>query len=147
MGLGIVARVNSADLRPLQDGDLETREEYLYHLLDRCRTTGDDVAAEVLRTLARDYRSYHRSLYTRAMNQAGVFGDPTLEAPLLAALSDAVATLERMVAGDRGVTVFDGEVRVAAKKGLRTLRRIQTAIAGRASESAEAERSRSSRDG
>jgi hypothetical protein len=76
----------------------------------------------------------------------------------------AVATLERMVAGDRGVTVFDGEVRVAAKKGLRTLRRIQTAIAvratasatgedagahnaGRARQSTEARRSRSSRDG
>jgi hypothetical protein len=62
------------------------------------------------------------------------------------------------------VTVFDGEVRVAAKKGLRTLRRIQTAIAvratasatgddagadnaGRAREGAEAGRSRSARDG
>jgi hypothetical protein len=88
-GLGIVARVNSTDLRPLQDGDLATREEYLYHLLDRCRTTGDEAAAEILRTLARDYRNYHRSLYTRAMNQADVFGDATLEAPLLAALTDA----------------------------------------------------------
>jgi HEAT repeat protein len=41
-----------------------------------------------LRTLVRDYRDYHRSLYTRALNQAGVFGDSTLEAPLLAALAD-----------------------------------------------------------
>jgi HEAT repeat protein len=39
--------------------------------------------------------------------------------------------LERLMASDRGTTVFDGEVRVAAKKGLRTLRRIQAAIAAR----------------
>jgi hypothetical protein len=36
-----------------------------------------------------------------------------------------------MMAGDRGVTVFDGYVKVAAKKALRTLRRIQAAIAAR----------------
>jgi HEAT repeat protein len=44
----------------------------------------------------------------------------------------AVPTLERLMADDRGVTVFDGEVRAAAKKALRTLRRIRTAIAERA---------------
>jgi HEAT repeat protein len=43
----------------------------------------------------------------------------------------AVPTLERLMATDRGATVFDGEVRAAAKKALRTLRRIQTAIADR----------------
>ncbi|MFI5931821.1 HEAT repeat domain-containing protein [Actinoplanes sp. NPDC051494] len=43
----------------------------------------------------------------------------------------AVPALERLMAGDRGVTVFDGEVRTAAKKALRTLRRIQAAIAER----------------
>jgi hypothetical protein len=48
----------------------------------------------------------------------------------------AVATLERLLAEDRGATVFDGRVSVAAKKGLRTLRRIQAAIAAR-SETAE----------
>jgi HEAT repeat protein len=269
-----VVGVHTADGRPLQEGDLETREEYLYHLLDRCRTTGDEDAAEVLRDLVRDYPGYHRALYTRAMNHAAVFGDAGLEAPLLAALADrgyncqawaamgctalgfraavpalrglldhpqwimreqaviglgelgdesvvpdlvpllgdpadwmrqrtaealatiggpaalaalwnelenrrfsrigyiasalarftpdiiprlagvavagdpdqrywaavalgstgddrAVATLERMVADDRGKTVFDGEVKVAARKGLRTLRRIQAAIAAR----------------
>jgi HEAT repeat protein len=270
--------VQTDDRPPLQDGDLETREEYLYHLIERCRAGGDDDAAddaaEVLRALVRDYRDYHRALYTRAMNHAAVFGDASLEAPLLAALADtryncqawaamgctalgfraavltlqglldhpqwimreqaviglgelgdesvvpdlvpllgdpadwmrqraaealaaiggaaalaalwdelenrrfarigyiasalarftpdviprlaeaaaaddpdqrywaavalgstgderAVATLERMVADDRGTTVFDGEVRVAARKGLRTLRRIQAAIAAR----------------
>ncbi|MGI5175153.1 hypothetical protein ACQEVZ_02325 [Dactylosporangium sp. CA-152071] len=41
-------------------------------------------------------------------------------------------TLEHLQAEDRGVTVFDGEVRVAAKKALRTVRRIQAAIAARA---------------
>ncbi|MFE7721918.1 HEAT repeat domain-containing protein [Nocardia rhizosphaerihabitans] len=45
----------------------------------------------------------------------------------------AVPTLERLMAGDRGSTVFDGMVSVAAKKGLRTLRRIQAAIAARES--------------
>jgi hypothetical protein len=41
------------------------------------------------------------------------------------------ATLERLQAEDRGATVFDGEVRAAAKKALRTLRRIRAAIAAR----------------
>lgn len=273
--------MQNADRRPLQDGDLKTREEYLYHLLDRCRTTGDEASAEVLRALVRDYRSYHRALYTRALNQAAVFGDATLEGPLLAALTDTgyncqawaamgctalkfraavptlrtlldhpqwimreqaivglgelgdesvvpslapllgnptdwmreraaealatiggpaalaalwdelehrryprigyiasalarftpdiiprltgmavaddpdqrywaavalgstgddrvAATLERMMAEDQGVTVFDGEIRVAARKGLRTLRRIQAAIAAREAASAAA---------
>jgi hypothetical protein len=44
-----------------------------------------------------------------------------------------VPMLERMMAHDRGSTVFDGMVSVAAKKGLRTLRRIQAAIAARES--------------
>jgi hypothetical protein len=42
-----------------------------------------------------------------------------------------VSTLERVMAEDRGKTVFDGWVSVAAKKALRTQRRIQTAIATR----------------
>jgi HEAT repeat protein len=49
----------------------------------------------------------------------------------------AVPALERLMAGDRGVTVFDGEVRTAAKKALRTLRRIQAAIAERESTTAQ----------
>jgi hypothetical protein len=268
-------RVNPADLRNLSDGDLDAREEHLYQLLDRARERADASAIEALRTLVREYPSYHRSLYSRAMNQAGVFGDASLEAPLLAALTDtryncqawaamgcraldlraavpglvelldhpqwiareqallglgalgdpsvvdalapllghrepfmrenaadalsriggdaalavlwdelehrrftrigyiasalalfapevtprlieaaghadpdirywaavalgstgdeaAVSTLDALVAGDRGSTVFDGRVDVAAKKGLRTLRRIQAAIAARA---------------
>ena len=79
--------VNPADLRLLQDGDLPAREKGLYLLLDRART-GDESAAQALRTLVRDYPDYHRSLYSRALNQAAVFGDATLEAPLLAALGD-----------------------------------------------------------
>jgi HEAT repeat protein len=267
--------VNPADLRCLSDGDLQTREENLYRLLDRAGT-GDESAAEALRTMVRDYTNYHRSLYTRAMNQAAAFGDDTLEEALLTSLADtryncqawaamgctalriraavpgllalldnpqwiareqaliglgrlgdssvvpaiapmlgdpaewtrqraaealsriggeaaldalwhefehrrfprigyiasglalfspeiiprlyeaaasddpnqrywaavtlgstgddrAVATLERLMAQDQGATVFDGRVNVAAKKGLRTLRRIQAAIASRAS--------------
>ena len=266
--------MNPADLHSLQEGDLDTREGHLYLLLNRVREGGDESAAQALRALVRDYRRYHRSLYTRAMNQAAVFGDATLETPLLAALADtqyncqawaamgctalgfraavpdllalldhpqwiareqaviglgklgdesvvaaltpllhdpaewmrqrtaealskiggetafaalwaefehrrfqrigyiasalarftpdvipalceaaasddpdkrywasvalgstgddrAVATLERLMATDQGATVFDGRVSVAAKKGLRTLRRIQAAIAAR----------------
>ncbi|WP_169745873.1 HEAT repeat domain-containing protein [Actinocatenispora sera] len=43
----------------------------------------------------------------------------------------AVPVLERLQATDRGATVFDGQVRAAAKKALRTLGRIQKAIAAR----------------
>jgi len=272
--------VNPADLQGLRSGDLETREAHVHHLLDRARMHGDDSAIAALHTLVRDYRDFHRSLYSRAMNQAAVFADVGLQEPLIAALGDTryncqawavmgcaamdiraavpqlvtlldhpqwivrgetvtalgrlgdasvvpslrpllgdhadwlrqrtadalasiggdaalealwhefehrrfprigyvasalalftpevvprllaaadstdpdqrywaavalgstgddrtVLTLERLMAGDRGVTVFDGEVRTAAKKALRTLRRIQAAIAER--ESAEAQ--------
>jgi hypothetical protein len=267
--------VNPADTRLLKDGDLDTREDNLRRLLERAEG-GDANAKDVLRALVRDYRDYHRTLYSRALNRAEVFGDDTLEAPLLEALADtryncqawaamgcaalgfraavpglvalldhpqemareqavialgvlgdesvvpalapmlgdpigylreraaeslgmiggdaalaalwdefenrrffrigyiasalaeftpdiiprlceaaeskdadqrywaavalgstgddrAVATLERLMAHDRGKTVFDGMVGVAAKKGLRTLRRIQAAIAARES--------------
>ncbi len=77
-----------ADLRRLQEGSLDAREEHVYRLLDRVRDDGDASAAAALRTLVRDYPDYHRSLYCRALNQAAVFGDATLEAPLLAALVD-----------------------------------------------------------
>jgi HEAT repeat protein len=80
--------VNPADQRPLQDGSLAEREERLYRLLDRARDHGDESAAQILRSLVRDYRDYHRTLYTRALNQAAVFGDATLEAPLLESLGD-----------------------------------------------------------
>jgi HEAT repeat protein len=80
--------VNPADLQALRDGTLADREEHLYRLLDRARDVGDESAAEALRTLVRNYRDHHRSIYTRAMNQAEVFGDASLEQPLLAALGD-----------------------------------------------------------
>lgn len=44
----------------------------------------------------------------------------------------AAPVLERLQQQDRGSTVFDGRVSTSAKKGLRTLRRIQAAIAERA---------------
>lgn len=80
--------MNPADLRLLSGGDLDTREENLYRLLDRVRDEGDESAAAALRTLVRDYHDYHRSLYCRALNHAAVFGDATLAAPLLAAMAD-----------------------------------------------------------
>ena len=272
--------VKPADLQGLRSGDLATREAHVHQLLDRAKAGGDESAVAALHTLVRDYPDFHRSLYSRAMNQAAVFADAGLQEPLLAALGDtryncqawaamgcaamdiraavpqlvtlldhpqwivrgesvtalgrlgdasvvpalrpllgddadwlrqrtadalaaiggdaalealwhefehrrfprigyvastlalfapevvprllaaadspdpdqrywaavalgstgddrAVPTLERLMADDRGATVFDGEVRTAAKKALRTLRRVQAAIAGR--QSAEAQ--------
>ncbi|WP_238007897.1 HEAT repeat domain-containing protein [Dactylosporangium sp. AC04546] len=84
--------MTSTDLDGLRAGDLETREAHLYGLLDRARDDGDPSAIAALHTLVRDYRDYHRSLYTRAMNQAAAFAvaDPPqdLRAALLAALAD-----------------------------------------------------------
>ncbi|GAA1359728.1 hypothetical protein GCM10009661_02310 [Catellatospora chokoriensis] len=76
------------DQRALKDGDLDTREEHLYRLLDRAKADGDASALAALRALVRDYPNYHRSLYSRAMNQAEVFVDASLAEPLLAALAD-----------------------------------------------------------
>ncbi len=47
----------------------------------------------------------------------------------------AAPILERLMATDHAATVFDGRVDVAAKKALRTLRRIQSAIAARSAAS------------
>lgn len=80
--------MNQPDPRYLHDGDLDSRQEYLYDLLDRVRQDDDQEAADVLRTLVRNYPDYHRSLFTRLMNQPEVFGDASLEEPLLRALAD-----------------------------------------------------------
>lgn len=80
--------MNSADLAALRAGSLDDREAHLYGLLERARDRGDEAAAATLRAMVRDYPEYHRSLYTRALNQAAVFGDATLREPLLAALGD-----------------------------------------------------------
>ncbi|MFD4459260.1 HEAT repeat domain-containing protein [Nocardia sp. NPDC058480] len=79
--------VNPADARLLKDGDLETREDNLRVLIARAED-GDTAAKETLRALVRDYPDYHRSLYSRALNRAAVFGDDSLREPLLAALAD-----------------------------------------------------------
>ncbi|MFI5716366.1 HEAT repeat domain-containing protein [Nocardia sp. NPDC051750] len=79
--------MNPADARCLEDGDLETREENLRHLLARA-ADGDTSAKQALCALVRDYPAYHRSLYSRALNRVAVFGDDTLKAPLLASLAD-----------------------------------------------------------
>lgn len=79
--------MNPADARALKDGDLQTREDSLRLLLARAED-GDASAKETLCALVRDYPDYHRSLYSRALNRAAVFGDDTLRAPLLASLAD-----------------------------------------------------------
>ncbi len=80
--------MNPADLQGLRSGSLETREAHVHQLLDRAREHADESAVAALHVLTRDYREFHRSLYSRAMNQAAVFADPGLEEPLLAALGD-----------------------------------------------------------
>jgi HEAT repeat protein len=80
--------VSPADLRALQEGRLDDREESLYLLLDRAREDGDPAAIDALRTVVRDYPEYHPALYSRALNQAEVFVDDSLADPLLAALAD-----------------------------------------------------------
>ncbi|GAA2709978.1 HEAT repeat domain-containing protein [Actinoplanes palleronii] len=80
--------MNPADLQGLRSGSLETREAHLTVLLDRARTHGDESAIAALHALVRDYRDFHRSLYSRAMNHADVFADASLQEPLLAALAD-----------------------------------------------------------
>jgi len=81
--------VDPADVRALRDGDLGSREEHLYQLLERARTGTDESAVAALHTLVRDYPDFHRSLYSRALNQAALFGDSSLTEPLLAALADS----------------------------------------------------------
>lgn len=81
--------MTDADPRSLREGDLDDRVEYLTRLLDRVERHGDDAAAETVRELVRDYPSYHRTLFCRAMNRAAVFGDASLARPLLAAVADS----------------------------------------------------------
>ena len=84
--------MTNADLDGLRDGDLDAREAHLYRLLDRAHDFGDPSAVAALQALVRDYPDYHRSLYTRAMNQADAFAahvpPGALREPLLAALAD-----------------------------------------------------------
>ncbi|GAA1814744.1 hypothetical protein HC028_09070 [Planosporangium flavigriseum] len=75
------------DVRSLKEGDLESREENLHLLLKRAERD-DASATAALRTVVRDYRDFHRSIYCRALNRIEVFGDADLEAPLLTALAD-----------------------------------------------------------
>jgi HEAT repeat protein len=79
--------VGLEDVRSLKEGDLESREESLHLLLNRAER--DDASAiTALRTVVRDYRDFHRTIYCRALNHIEVFGDTDLEAPLLTALAD-----------------------------------------------------------
>jgi HEAT repeat protein len=79
--------VNLEDVRSLKEGDLESREESVRRLLERAEQD-DASAVTALRTVVRDYREFHRSIYCRALNRVEVFGDADLEAPLLTALAD-----------------------------------------------------------
>ena len=80
--------VNPTDLQGLRTGNLETREAHVHQLLDRAKMHADESAIAALHVLVREYPEFHRSLYSRAMNQAAVFADAGLQEPLLAALGD-----------------------------------------------------------
>ncbi|GAA2608958.1 HEAT repeat domain-containing protein [Paractinoplanes durhamensis] len=80
--------MNPADLQGLRSGSLASREAHVHDLLERAREHGDESAIAALHVLVRDYRDFHRSLYSRALNHADVFADPGLQAPLLDALAD-----------------------------------------------------------
>ncbi|MEV0563296.1 HEAT repeat domain-containing protein [Dactylosporangium sp. NPDC050588] len=74
--------------------------------------------------------------------EAATSADPNVRywaAVALGSTGDSFAApiLERLMATDHAATVFDGRVDVAAKKALRTLRRIQAAVAARAAGSAD----------
>src|ERR1700749_1786151 len=88
LGPSMVPAVNPPDLQSLRSGALEAREAHVHHLLDRAEANGDESAIAALHVLVRDYREFHRSLYSRAMNHAAVFADAGLQDPLLAALGD-----------------------------------------------------------
>ncbi len=75
------------DLRALQEGDLGSREDHLYELIDRAYD-GDADAAETLRAIVREPHAVPRGLVTRALNQVTAFGNAELEAPLQAVLED-----------------------------------------------------------
>jgi HEAT repeat protein len=79
--------VDSPELHALRVGGLEDREDRLDVLLDRAGD-GDASATATLRAVVSDYRNFHPSVYSRAMNRAGIFVDASLTAPLLAALAD-----------------------------------------------------------
>lgn len=78
----------TGDSPDLRAGSLDDRAARLYRLLDRVRDHDDESAAEAVRVVVQDYADHHRSLYTRALNQAELFVDATLREPLLAALVD-----------------------------------------------------------
>ena len=74
--------------------------------------------------------------------EAAEYDDPDLRYWAAVALGSTgdesvVPTLERLMAQDKGQTVFDGWVSVAAKKALRTQRRIRSAIAARSPDGTE----------
>jgi HEAT repeat protein len=117
------------------------------HAADALGKIGGDAALVAL-WAELEHRRFHRIGYVASalatftpeiiprLCQAAASDDPDVRywaAVALGSTGDdrAVATLQRLMAEDHGVTVFDGRVGVAAKKGLRTLRRIQGAMAAR----------------
>jgi hypothetical protein len=103
--------VNPADLHALLHGNPDDREEHLYALVDRVRDTGDESATAALRAVVSHYRDFDRDLYCRALNEAALFGDATLEAPLLAALVDVDYDCQAWAA--RGCTALGFRAAVA----------------------------------
>jgi HEAT repeats len=83
---GYVVRV-SDDLIELASPDRARALATLDRLYVRAND-GDDLAVHALRTVVSRYRDFGPEIYARILNWPRLFGDATLEAPLIAALVD-----------------------------------------------------------
>ncbi|MET8233048.1 HEAT repeat domain-containing protein [Micromonospora sp. NPDC005298] len=75
------------ELQQLTGPDRVLRGEALDRLVDLA-AGGDERAVRALRTVVAGYRQFDPEIYTRALNRLWLFGDATLEEPLLVALAD-----------------------------------------------------------
>ncbi|MEV7326643.1 HEAT repeat domain-containing protein [Micromonospora sp. NPDC093244] len=75
------------ELQPLTGPDRVLRGEALDRLVDLA-AGGDERAVQALRAVVAGYRQFDPEIYTRGLNRLWLFGDATLEEPLLVALAD-----------------------------------------------------------
>ncbi|MFG3298761.1 HEAT repeat domain-containing protein [Micromonospora chersina] len=99
----------SHDVRGLADPDRSVRLSVLDRLL-LLAGDGDDDGAQVLRAVVADYRRFDPEIYTRALNQVGLFGDASLAGPLLDCLADADYGCQAWAAGACGRLGIDAAV-------------------------------------
>ncbi|MEV4534739.1 HEAT repeat domain-containing protein [Asanoa sp. NPDC049518] len=76
------------DVQELTSPDRVVRVAALDRLVDRA-AKGDQAAVSTLRMVVTGYRRYDVEIYTRTLNRLWLFGDQSLEQPLLDALADS----------------------------------------------------------